>query len=626
MTTIALAAATHDRAFASQALEGMLARARVLDPGPREVRHLAGASLGSLPFAFTARNGSHAHVAEAAGGYAIAFAGVLDNRRELAAELCESAAAASASDAALALAGYRRWGRELPTRLVGDFAFAVWDPAARGAFCARDHLGVRSLFYASRSDRFLAASSVRQLVTEPGEPLDEDFFADYLSWGFPVSGSTPYRQVRRLPAAHALWWDAAGIRVFRYWDPLSLPMLTYRDHASYVEEFRSRFYDAVRAAVGAPGGVVAELSGGLDSSSIVSVLGQLARSREVESSRVSTVTVTYDQAHHSDERDWCAPVIDGYGFGADFVSGDDRFLKSLDSSAQYWDEPSGQMIFFSLYREYEGVLRARGASLLLSGAGAETSVLSEAPEPIHLADLLLRMRLATFAREFSAWRRAKNLPLVNMAARGVLLPLLIPSRRSFFSASNIDKRVAEWIADDFAKRNDLATRVRGRWSDCRSVSRARSFQFEKVWRISGFMFRGYLEKLVRIRYPFLHKPLVEFMLRVPFEHKVRPGLHKALLRDAMTGVLPERIRTRMDKRGPGHAFYLAIEREWPKLEPLLRDPMVAKVGLIDRDKLYRTVQLARLGHCSDSVLLGSTIALEFWLRHTLDAPAAGEST
>jgi asparagine synthase (glutamine-hydrolysing) len=106
-------------------------------------------------------------------------------------------ASESLSDLVLAYRGYLQWGADVPTRLVGDFAFAVWDEGRRSLFAARDQLGVRPLYYRWSSEGVFAASDVRQLLPRAGGrlALDEDHILESLAKGFRRFGRTFFRQL-----------------------------------------------------------------------------------------------------------------------------------------------------------------------------------------------------------------------------------------------------------------------------------------------------------------------------------------------------------------------------------------------------------------------------------------------
>jgi asparagine synthetase B (glutamine-hydrolysing) len=118
---------------------------------------------------------------------------------------------------------------------------------------------------------------------------------------------------------------------------------------------------------------------------------------------------------------------------------------------------------------------------------------------------------------------------------------------------------------------------------------------------------------VEMRYPFLYRPLVEASLRLPARQRVRPNARKWILRQATKDVLPERVRARATKGGIDARILWSLQREKPRLDAMLRDPILAQLGCIDAALLRTAVDEARRGIPMNNVHLFSALALETWL-------------
>ena len=207
------------------------------------------------------------------GGIAVAADARLDDRNGLCDALGVPRAERRAlADSDLIRRAWQRWGRDCPNHLLGDYAFAVWDANKRALFCARDHAGVRPLYYCSLAEGFVFASAVEAILAAPGvsSALDEAAVAAYLTGtGWNSATRTFYRDVRKLPPGHTLSIEGDQRRIYieRYWHPEQTPAARPASDDEYAEEFLA----LLRAAVGPRlrgGPVGAHLSGGLDSSSI----------------------------------------------------------------------------------------------------------------------------------------------------------------------------------------------------------------------------------------------------------------------------------------------------------------------------------------------------------------------
>lgn len=548
---------------------------------------------------------------EALGRCVLVFDGRIDNRRELIAELSGGGVDAGTDDAGLTLAAYRAWGVACPSRLIGDFAFGLWDEGARRLLCARDPLGVRPLYVLVREDVVGFATQLRQLRALRGQtpPLDMEYVAERLALGVdrPNSGRTPFRGLSRLEPGHRLVAESGGVRVERYWEWRAAGGCVHGSEEDHVEEFHSTLCEAVSSRTSGSDPVWADLSGGLDSSSITSVACRL-RGRP----RLSAITVVFGESTLSDEREWAAEVQRDLEIERHDIDGDVHHpFSRLAEAVQHWEEPHGAAVFFGVHERYARLMEGGGVPVLLSGIAAEAVVLSKHQEPVHLADLLRGCRLMQLWRELNRWQRALKMPLSSLGLRYALGPLMGRARISYgWTPGGHD-----WIEPSFARTWSLHDRARSTNLPRTGRGVADQWHVERIGWITGFLLRGYLEKACDIRYPFLHRPLVELALGMPWSLKAVPGEPKAILRRAMRGILPERVRCRTQNASTGHAAYNGLRKEWPVLEQIVDSSVLVELGAVDRERLRTALHMARQGHAPDLGGLLSTLTLDAWLQH-----------
>ena len=541
------------------------------------------------------------------------FDGRIDNRRELTIALSHRGVGATIDDAELVLAAYGAWGDACASRLIGDFAFGLWDGRARRLLCARDALGVRTLYVLVRDDVVGFATQLRQLlaICSQTPAIDMEYVADRLALGVdrPSSGRTPYRGLSRLEPGQRLIAENGRVRVERYWEWRARDGGFGDNEEDYVERFRETFADAVASRVCGADRVWADLSGGLDSSSIVGVAA-----RRPDRPRLSTVTVVFGESKVSDESEWAETVARSVDVEPHGIDGDAHHpFSRLPEAVQHWEEPHSATAFFGVHERYARLMGTGGVPVLLSGIGAEAVVLSKHQEPVHLADLLRKGRWVRLWRELDRWQRALKMPLINVALGYGLRPLLGGSRISFgWTPGGHD-----WISRPYAKTWNLQDRAR--YGNMPRTGRgvADQWHVERIGWITGFLLRGYLEKACDIRYPFLHRPLVELALSTPWSLKAVPGEPKAILRRAMKGILPEPVRCRTQNASTGHAAYNGLRKEWPVLERIVDSSMLVDLGAVDRERLRNALHLARQGHAPDLGGLLGTLTLDAWLQHAV---------
>jgi asparagine synthase (glutamine-hydrolysing) len=237
----------------------------------------------------------------------------LDNRDELLDALRLPMAPDVTSDSALILAAYQKWGGECASRLLGDFAFAVWDAARQQLFCARDHMGVKPFYYYHDAHLFAFATEIKALLALPHVPhrLNEARLADYILSELDDAASTLYAGIERLPPAHSLCVTRDALQPRRYWNLAASFQLPRSSSAEYAEQFRALFEQAVGCRLRSASDIGATLSGGLDSSSIAVMSAEVLRADA--STRLHTFSAVYDQASSSDERPFINAVLDYRG-------------------------------------------------------------------------------------------------------------------------------------------------------------------------------------------------------------------------------------------------------------------------------------------------------------------------
>ena len=183
----------------------------------------------------------------------------------------------SISDTYLLLVAYQKWGERCPEHLLGDFAFAIWDERRKALFCARDHMGLKTLCYYLSADTFVFASDIKGLwgIPEVPKQVNEREIAAYLANIFPDKSATFFNHIFRLPPAHTMSIRDGGFQLRSYWEPNPSPDVKPSSDAEYAEQFKVIFIEAVRCRLRSVYPIGSMLSGGLDSSSVTCIARNL---------------------------------------------------------------------------------------------------------------------------------------------------------------------------------------------------------------------------------------------------------------------------------------------------------------------------------------------------------------
>jgi len=543
----------------------------------------------------------------------LAWDGRLDNRPDLARAV---EAPRDTPDLELLALAYERWGLEFPAHVTGDFALALWDGRQRRLSLARDPFGLRPLFYAPWGEGLVWASTLRGLRAAGAAlgDIDEEWIAGYFSRSIDPA-TTPWRGVRAVPPGCAVLVEKESLRTERLWRTEEMSQIRLGGDAEYEERFRDLFLAAVRRRLRTAGPVTAELSGGLDSSSIVCAADHLLRAGEAAAPDLVTVSYVYERSPSSDERPFMAEVEARTGRRRRHVlESEAPRLAGLAGSAL--EIPSSLVCFRELYRAVFELMRENGSRVLLSGFGGDHLLTSQVDVPYQLADLLHQGDLRAFLPALSRWRAEQQKPYLQLLWEGALCPLL--PRPARLRLSSPPTPLPPWLDRRFVRRRDLAARavatldIPGEYP--RPSKRRQAGAVQSAIRAICWMY-DWWDAPIQFSAPYLDRDLVEFCLGVPDDQFVRRGETRSLHRRALAGLLPPRIARRRDKRGPDEAILRAIAERWGDLQPLLDEPRIAARGWVSPAAFRRALQEARFGRPGDHLpALLPSLSLEVWMR------------
>lgn len=547
-------------------------------------------------------------------GCMLTWNGRLDNREDLETDLADFLSE-GAREANVVLAAYRRWGQEALARLIGDFSLALWDPTERCLILACDAFSIRPLYYHVSPGFVFWASRARSLLraADLSPDVDEDFVASFLTSSEP-SFHSAFHNVRMLPPAHLLLARGEHLQVIRYWSPDTGRQIRYRSEGEYEDHFRDIFHQAVACRMRAEGPVCSDLSGGLDSSSIVCVGDEVLASGRAETPDLLTVSWVYDEATTSDERGFISLVEGKRGRRGLHIRDEDYPILSPIPASYQPDYPHGQLAFLARNDFFVASMAEAGSRVLLRGtAGDQVLWAGVERSPLELADLVSQGRLLEAAHSCLRWSRSLRQPFVEMFWRGGIHPFL---PRSLQARTQTQYPLEGWFQSSFVRRMHLMDRVMGVEDDAgfrRPSGRLKYGLIREASRDVGWEFFA-TSGCIEMRFPFLDRRLVEFSLAIDLEQLMRPGETKSVLRRALRGTLPEEVRLRRSKAGLDEALYRALVKNGAWLSTLLSDLQVSEYGFVNKEALSKTLKRVRHGKSVTTPQLLRTLCLEFWLR------------
>lgn len=389
----------------------------------------------------------------AASGAWIVFNGEIYNHLELRSELeTRGRFFNTRTDTEVLLQSYLEWGEECLQRLEGMFAFAIWDGGRGRLFCARDRLGIKPFYYATPRDHFIFASEIKGLLPFPGLTPTPD---DDAVLGFLVHGNCDYgertilRGVTALPAAHALTLDVHShqLRRWCYWEPAPRSDWAHLDDGTRVDLLRELLVETTRSHLLSDVRVGSCLSGGLDSSAVVALIGKLWREQPEAASAVGEQFHTFTSCSdypELDERSYALEMARAIGATPSLVfpSAAD-FWEVFERMAWHQDMPFSGLSFYAQWRVMRAAKEA-GVKVLLDGQGGDEIFGGYAKfRYAYLASLLRAGRVETLAREAWASLQQRDLYLLDLRRGYRYLPGAV---RGLLGVDSLLQRVlrADW--------------------------------------------------------------------------------------------------------------------------------------------------------------------------------------
>jgi asparagine synthase (glutamine-hydrolysing) len=541
----------------------------------------------------------HQPMGTADGRYWMVYNGEIFNYRELREELKDLGYHfLSQSDSEVILSAWACWGEACLNRLNGMFAFALYDREKQTLFLVRDRFGVKPLYYwASPSGILAFASEIKQFTALPGwnPSLNGQLAYDYLIWGLvDHTEETCFKGIYQLRPGNIIRLDLQGFKkTFHPNEPLpavSWYRLTPRTFEGSMEEaaagFLDLFSDAVKLRLRSDVPVGTCLSGGLDSSSIVCLVNRFRREHASPAQQKSFSACSHDRQF--DEREYIDEVVKSTGLDAHYVYPSlDHLFDSLEDIIWHQDEPFGSASIYA-QRNVFGLAAQNGVKVMLDGQGADEYLAGyHTFFAVRQASLLRKLRLAGFLSDIRATGRLHNYTFLNSARNmaSLILPAWQRKLVSYaFQGSELDPSWLDLRRMGARARNPLS--LYGEKPGSVLELSLLQLSSSSLPMLLHWEDRNSMSFSIEARVPFLDFRVVEFCLGLPEEYKLKNGITKRVLREAMNGILPEKVRLRRDKIG-----FATPEQNWIKKQ----DP-----------KLFRS-ELGKAIEISDGILMDSTI-------------------
>lgn len=519
----------------------------------------------------------------------------LDNRDDLLATFGLDPVARVIGDGELTLRAWLHWGEDCAAHLLGDFAFALWDPRTARVFAARDQMGMRQLIYTHRPGQmFACASSARAVLCAPeaSAALNERRLAEaMIDYEHGNLTATLYRDIWRLPPAHSLTSDNQGLRLRAYWAMTAPAPLRLKDDRAYAEAFRDTLAQAVRCRLRGVDHVGAMLSGGMDSGAVV------ALGRTMTSAPLPTFSGVGPNAETCVESRAIHAALTMPNLAPTLIDHSrlDPFRDDLIAAWGRLEEPFD----FHMTQPRTAYLAARRAGLkvVLDGVAGDV-LLGEGSQ------MARHIRAGRWRR---AWRDAQGLSLfwgigadsparqIWLATRGAIVPDWMRALRHHLRNLTLPPLPCDHIlAPDFVARSGLADSLAAERAGDRT--HRMSFAQERIWSWPRSGITVARERYDRVaadfgiepRDPYMDRRVLDLCLSLPMGQFQADGWPKMVQRRAMEGLLPDAVRWRRGKEHLGWMFTQNLCRQWQGWSAPILAARPDLSGIVRSDLAVRT--------------------------------------
>jgi len=539
---------------------------------------------------------------------AIIFNGEIYNFPELKEELLKLGHSfKTKTDTEVIVHGYEEWGTEVLRKLNGMFAFAVWDDQKKSLFLARDRFGIKPLYYAQIGAQLIFASEIKALLCDPEiktEPNEEQIFK-YLAYRVHDVGSeTFFTNIFRLPQAHFAIFENGQLSIKRYWqfEP-NENIVDEADQQERIERFGKEFIDSVERHLISDVPVGTCLSGGLDSSSVVSVINHLICQKggiESVGAKQKTFSALFP-GEVNDETEYIEAVVKRFGPEPHYTwPKTTDFWSELEKFVWHQDEP---VISTGPFAQWEVMkLVQKSVKVVLDGQGGDELLAGYTPYfIIYLRDLWRRKAYGTLLKEF-----VKSIDLV------------VPFAWNFFKEKFVAKLDPKLLLQpEFVEKNQQVVFAHGA-ADTLAKRLQRDLCETCLPAILRYEDRNSMAFSVEARVPFLDTKLVEYVQAIPESWRIRHGWNRWILRQALKNIVPDQILKRRWKVGFTVPEVDWMRRDAQHFQEIFGSAPFQSRPYWDAAKVLSAFAEFAKGKYNDSMVFWRLLNVEMWLRVFFD--------
>jgi asparagine synthase (glutamine-hydrolysing) len=524
----------------------------------------------------------------------------------------------SNSDSEVVIHAYEEFGIDCQLKFNGMWSFVIYDKRKNKLFCSRDRFGEKPFYYYIDNNKIIFASEIKAILKAgvKAEPNEKQVF-NYLAYAqLDTSSETMFRDIFQILPAHYMVIENGSSNIARYW---GLKNEKNKDDLLIGEEellsrFRDLFFSSIKLRLRSdvPLGIL--LSGGLDSSAIVSSINYIFKEENLPLHQIKTFTASYKK-EQIDESAYAKEVVRGTNIPniLVFPNSNRNIGKDIEKVIYQQDEPTQSMTVFAHWYLMEEI-KKHDIKVIISGQGSDEMLggYLEVFMGYYLKDLLLNCRYSKYIDEVKQLKRKSHMPYKIIILQ--FMKALVSRRLGLIIKSYFRDRGISFLKPEFVKNNWKSYDYRPTMTKYSNLNEGlfRLFTRESLPLILHYEDRNSMAFSIEQRTPFLDYRLVEFLFGLSNKQKIDGGISKVILRKALKDILPRMIINRYSKLG-----FAVPQANWIKE---MGDYIKDILGSIDfQQRVYWDSAKVRI-LCSDqlnnnteiSPFLWRVIACEIW--------------
>ena len=521
------------------------------------------------------------------------------------------------SDTEVIIEMYRKFGEACVEKMIGMFAFAVWDRRQQKLFLARDRMGIKPLYYTINDQGIVFASEIKAILTvlthKPG--VNMQMFDAYMSVGYTPTENTLFQGIFKLKPGHSMTIANGQVTTKQYWD-LKFDRQQDLGEAYYIEKTRELLEDAVRLRLRSDVPLGVFLSGGLDSSAVVSIMHK----QGIEN--IKTFSVAWDSGSLYNETPYARQISKLFNTEHhEYIISPDDFLDFIPTYIWHMEEPVTEAAAISLY--YCAKVAKQHVTVVLSGEGSD-EVFGGYPIYRYMQALEKYRQMPAFIRKgiinpmlnrlggkWAKYTTLSNLPIearyqgVSFYDQGLKNSLYTEEMRQSVAQHTISNTLEEFYRPN--QGSDIQTKMQ--------------YLDVKTWLVDDLLIKAdrmSMAPSLELRVPFLDHRLMEFSATIPTKYRLKKGITKYVIKKAMEGYLPNEIihRKKMGFPTPLAILFKGDLKDYAR--QILDSDKFHSRGYFNPGRIRNVLDEHTSGSADHHKVLWQLVVLEEWHRKFID--------